>query len=83
MNCRSFAVALFVSVGLVPTAQPANAGTPTLRQATATATILPIATNNTPTDKKSATVKKFIGADGHLTTVKGTQSRPIIIIDLP
>ena len=88
MNCRSFAVALFVSAGLVPMAQTANAGTPTLRNATATATILPVATNDIPDAKNIAMplqrpTLKYIGADGHVTNIKNPLVRKIVITDLP
>lgn len=89
MNCRSFAVALFLSVGLVPTTQTANAGTPTPRQATATATILPTATNEIIPDAKHIAMSsqrptlKYIAMDGHVTNTQSPSVRKIIITDLP
>lgn len=94
MNCRSFVAVLFVIAGLVPGAQKANAGTPTHRQATATATILPMASiksgqvTNTDAGKcdwqlwRNRTVK-YIDADGHLVAVDDRNAHLIIILDLP
>ena len=83
MNCRPSAVTLFALLGLVPTAQAAIAGTPTSRQATATATILTAVTNDRAKYQASKIVEKYIGIDGRVTVVRKLQSRPIIIIDLP
>lgn len=94
MNCRLSAVALLAVTGLVPGNQAANAGTPTHRQATATATILPMASiksgqaTNTDAGKRdwqlwrNRTVK-YIDADGHLVAVDDRNAHLIIILDLP
>jgi hypothetical protein len=94
MNCRPSAVALFAVAGLVPGTQAAIAGTPTHRQATATATILNItsvqaedAANGqvrirTGQPERNMTVK-HIGPDGHVVTAKTVGARVLIILDLP
>ena len=83
MNCRPSAILLFAFVGLVPMTQAAIAGKPTSRQATATATILPAVTNDLSKHQARKIIGKYIGIDGHVTTIQNLQSRPIIIIDLP
>ena len=83
MNCRSLVVALLCVIGLVPMTQAAFAADPTSRHVTATATILNTVTNdraNLQTEKGTA---KFIGADGRVTRVRTSNSKPIIIIDMP
>ena len=83
MNCRPSALTLFALVGLVPMAQSAIAGTPTTRQATATATILPAITNDRAQYQNAKFVGKYITVDGRVETVQNPHSRPIKIIDLP
>jgi hypothetical protein len=94
MNCRPSAVALFAVAGLVPGTQAAIAGTPTHRQATATATILNIA--SVKADEvvsgqarlrngqagRNLTVK-HIGVDGHIAAAETAGAQVLIILDLP
>lgn len=94
MNCRLSAVALLAVTGLVPGNQAANAGTPTHRQATATATILNITSVKaddaaddqvrirTGQPERNLTVK-HIGLDGHVVAAQTVGARVLIILDLP
>ena len=83
MNCRSSAVALFCVIGLVPMTQAAFVADPTSRQVTATATILPIVTNDRSNLQFEKGVEKYIGIDGRVTKIRTSLSRPIVIIDMP
>jgi hypothetical protein len=91
MNCRPSAAALIVLLGLVPTVQKAIAGTPTYRQATATATILSAGTNdasgaprpNVGLQHVHTPTLRFMAPDGSLVRVKIPSARRLIIIDLP
>lgn len=83
MNCRSIAAVLLCVVGLVPMAQAAFAADTTSRQVTATATILPIVTNDRSNLQFEKGVEKFIGIDGRVTKIRTSLSRPIVIIDMP
>jgi hypothetical protein len=94
MNCRSFVVVLFVIAGLVPGAQTASASKPTARHATATATILPMASIKSgratiedsgirdPQTLRRPTVK-YMNAEGRLVAPNAPNAHPIIILDLP
>lgn len=83
MNCRSFAALTFALVVLVHAGRTAEAKDPTIRPATATATILHATTNDPAAIKFNGGVRKFIGVDGHVTKIESPNSRPIIISDLP
>lgn len=83
MNCRSLAGALLCVVGLVPMTQTAFAADPTSRHVTATATILNTVTNDRVHPAAGKTVEKFIGTDGRVTKIRTSNSRPLIIMDMP
>jgi hypothetical protein len=94
MNCRPFAVVAVVLSGLVPAFQPATAGHPTHRRATATATILsPVAINDVSRGKvgegrgssgEPQSVKvRFVDENGFVTAVGNPRRHVIHIIDLP
>lgn len=94
MNCRPFAVALSAFAGLVPTMQNANAGVPTHRQATATATILQQVTNDpevyarhdarrSGNEPRVPPVVRFLDRDGVVLKSAGPGVTRIFIIDLP
>lgn len=94
MNCRRLAIiAVFPGV-LVHTGGGSYAASPTYRQASATATILPSATTETVADGRrqgkalqsdgsQPVVQKFIDKDGFITNAANPVRHMIIIIDLP
>jgi hypothetical protein len=94
MNCRPFAVIAVVLSGLVPAFQPASAGYPTHRRATATATILSPVTihdlvrgkagdGNGSSGGPHSAKKRFVDENGFVTPVGNPRRQPIHIIDLP
>ncbi len=63
--------------------QAAFAADPTSRHVTATATILNIVTNDRKNVQVGGAADKFIGTDGRTTKIRTSNSRPLIIIDMP
>jgi hypothetical protein len=95
MNCRPLAVFVIALSGLVPAMQSANAGSPTYRHGTATATILVPVTirqfsgglaevhGDRRVLRRQNTIIKYIDGDGMVTNANESRSRQIIIFDLP
>lgn len=94
MNCRRLALLAVCSIILVHVGQGARATGPTEKHALATATILPSVKSGSDADGRQDNIaspqrgsvpikKRFVDAQGYITTDVTTQRQIIYIIDLP